>query len=258
MRFLFFSLQSSDGTCYSEESVLSNPFVINHTGSRRGDVSLQLCSPSGTCSTLLPERHRDYVNCVGYTNWPFMSVHFWGEDPVGTWQIKMSFSSSTGSAQLSSLSVQFIGINQKPINVVDKCDSACATPTGCSYGNGSQYCDSCSSGYYRNVTTLQCVRSCTPGACIIEGACVFYNGTCPVIPSSPHTLSQTDIIYIVSGGIGLIGIIIILVSLVCCCVCCCCCGSSKGREGTRRYQRLSFHDGPDVIPYMSYKEPSIV
>ena len=50
----------------------------------RGDIKVELVSPSGTKSTLLPHRKYDFINAEGYYNWPFMSLHYWGENPIGT------------------------------------------------------------------------------------------------------------------------------------------------------------------------------
>ena len=53
----------------------------------RGDIQVELVSPNGTKSILLPYRNYDFVNVEGYDSWPFMSVHYWGENPQGTWTI---------------------------------------------------------------------------------------------------------------------------------------------------------------------------
>lgn len=29
---------------------------------------------------------------MGFVNWPFTSVHFWGEDPLGAWRLVVSVS----------------------------------------------------------------------------------------------------------------------------------------------------------------------
>ena len=39
--------------------------------------------------TLLTKRPRD-VSTVGFSNWPFMSVHTWGEDPRGEWVVNIT------------------------------------------------------------------------------------------------------------------------------------------------------------------------
>ncbi|KAK3853126.1 hypothetical protein Pcinc_022851 [Petrolisthes cinctipes] len=52
----------------------------------RGNIKIQLISPSGTSSTLLFERPRD-VFSEKFDDWPFLSVHFWGEKAVGRWRL---------------------------------------------------------------------------------------------------------------------------------------------------------------------------
>jgi len=42
----------------------------------------------GTETTLLTEREQD-KSIDGFKNWPFMSVHNWGENPKGLWIIKI-------------------------------------------------------------------------------------------------------------------------------------------------------------------------
>uniref|UniRef100_UPI00398F0ACA neuroendocrine convertase 1 n=1 Tax=Pristiophorus japonicus TaxID=55135 RepID=UPI00398F0ACA len=56
---------------------------------RRGDLHITLASPSGTKTVLLAERERD-SSPNGFKNWAFMSVHTWGEDPVGTWVLSIT------------------------------------------------------------------------------------------------------------------------------------------------------------------------
>lgn len=41
---------------------------------------------TGTISQLLTARPLD-TSDAGFSNWKFMSVHFWGENPVGTWKM---------------------------------------------------------------------------------------------------------------------------------------------------------------------------
>ncbi|XP_060091637.1 neuroendocrine convertase 1 [Heteronotia binoei] len=56
--------------------------------SRRGDLHVTLTSPSGTNTVLLAERQRD-KSPNGFKDWDFMSVHTWGENPTGTWTLKI-------------------------------------------------------------------------------------------------------------------------------------------------------------------------
>uniref|UniRef100_A0A3B3B7T7 Proprotein convertase subtilisin/kexin type 6 n=1 Tax=Oryzias melastigma TaxID=30732 RepID=A0A3B3B7T7_ORYME len=54
---------------------------------RRGDLEIELISPSGTRSQLLG-RLLD-SSSEGFRNWEFMSVHFWAETPAGTWTLEV-------------------------------------------------------------------------------------------------------------------------------------------------------------------------
>lgn len=61
---------------------------ISLASSRRGDLQIHLTSPNGTRSTLLARRPHD-MSRAGFTAWPFMSVHTWGEQPFGVWQLEI-------------------------------------------------------------------------------------------------------------------------------------------------------------------------
>ncbi|KAJ7256538.1 kex protein [Mycena haematopus] len=56
---------------------------------KRGDVEVELRSPTGIRSMLAGKRAGDTATS-GYPGWTFMSVKHWGEDPVGEWTIKVS------------------------------------------------------------------------------------------------------------------------------------------------------------------------
>lgn len=55
---------------------------------RRGEVELFLTSAQGTQSKLLTKRRKDISSATSFS-WKFMSVHYWGENPSGTWSLKM-------------------------------------------------------------------------------------------------------------------------------------------------------------------------
>ncbi|VBB29339.1 unnamed protein product [Acanthocheilonema viteae] len=52
----------------------------------RGHLSISITSPKGTKTQLLSVRHKD-KSSAGFHHWPFMSVHTWGENPRGLWQL---------------------------------------------------------------------------------------------------------------------------------------------------------------------------
>ncbi|XP_036746717.1 proprotein convertase subtilisin/kexin type 4 [Manis pentadactyla] len=74
--------------CTGRSSVISSlehvQVQLSLSYSRRGDLEISLTSPMGTRSTLVAVRPFD-VSGEGYSNWTFMSTHFWDEDPQGLW-----------------------------------------------------------------------------------------------------------------------------------------------------------------------------
>ncbi|XP_054261091.1 neuroendocrine convertase 2 [Macrosteles quadrilineatus] len=67
--------------------------VITLNATRRGDVELFLTSPMGTRSMILSKRVNDDDRRDGFTKWPFMTTHTWGEYPQGTWILEVRFNS---------------------------------------------------------------------------------------------------------------------------------------------------------------------
>jgi len=65
--------------------------VVSLNSSRRGDTTLYLISPSGTQSMILSPRPKDDDPRDGFTNWPFMTTHTWGENPRGRWRLVARF-----------------------------------------------------------------------------------------------------------------------------------------------------------------------
>ena len=180
---------------YYEEDYYQDPSVVAQTGPRRGDIAIRLTSPSGTTSTLLPQRPADFVNAEGYYEWPFMSRHFWGESPRGTWTLYLSYDSSAGSVSLDEVAVILYGTTSVPKaveRIPSKCSSQCAR--GCA-AKGEAYCDSCRD--FRLPSTLRCVITCPTGQCGVSGYCVH---------CSPYRLSALAITGIAAGAIALVGL----------------------------------------------------
>ncbi|XP_039544170.1 neuroendocrine convertase 1 isoform X1 [Pimephales promelas] len=82
---------------------------------RRGDLHITLTSPSGTTTVLLAERERD-TSSNGFRNWAFMSVHSWGENPTGTWTLKITDTSGRmeNEGQIISWKLILHGTSEKP------------------------------------------------------------------------------------------------------------------------------------------------
>lgn len=138
--------------------------LIQHNDVRRGDVTIDLVSPFGTTSHLLPHRPRDFVNNEGFNYWPFMSVRHWGEFSRGQWVVNISYSPQThkrGYVLLQSLELNLFGAVEVPESVLaipKSCDEQCIGACG---GEGPFLCDVCRSA--RSAATLQCVSSCSEG-----------------------------------------------------------------------------------------------
>ena len=149
-------------------------------GSGRGDIYITLQSPSATASTLLFKRPYDNDRTNGYSNWPFMSVHFWGEDPRGTWTLVVHYDGSSGQVVLSGLSLTLFGTSSIPIAI------GLAPPT------------SCGQGLYRNASTLECMHSCD--FAVRNGYC--YDATQPETRCvrSPIPSSGTSLGLLQAGG----------------------------------------------------------
>ena len=98
----------------------------------RGSLHLVLISPMGTRSSLLLPRPKDRTD-KAFESWPFLSVHFWGEPPNGTWTLEVTAAKSNsrkpgvllnwqlilyGTADLSPLAIpQSTEINQQVNNL---------------------------------------------------------------------------------------------------------------------------------------------
>lgn len=64
--------------------------VVTVNSTRRGDLEMFLTSPMGTKSMILSKRINDDDYRDGFTKWPFMTTHTWGEYPQGTWILEVS------------------------------------------------------------------------------------------------------------------------------------------------------------------------
>ena len=129
---------------------------------KRGDIRIELTSPQETVSVLLSYRDYDRYNNIGYSSWPFMSVHHWGEYPIGQWKLSVYFRATVGFVSATIHSMALYGTTEIPAAVKSApniCHPACER--GCS-GASTQGCDVCRDN--RMNSTLECVYSCPLGA----------------------------------------------------------------------------------------------
>ena len=151
-----------------EHVVVTMTIMGGDTLSRRGDTEVLLLSPSGTISIILPLRPFDKDISEGYQSWPFMSVHFWSEDPVGNWTLLIDHL-NVGSVIVSDMTMTLYGTADVPAavgSIPKNCDPACAR--GCAAA-GPEFCDACA--ILRNAETLECITECPFGFIEQNGYC---------------------------------------------------------------------------------------
>uniref|UniRef100_A0A3Q3X320 Uncharacterized protein n=1 Tax=Mola mola TaxID=94237 RepID=A0A3Q3X320_MOLML len=158
---------------------------ITITHPRRGDLSINLTSPSGTKSQLLANRLFDH-SMEGFKNWEFMTTHCWGEKAAGDWVLEIYDSPSQLRSQkvpgkLKEWSLVLYGTSLHPyILSSDKqrstdmltpteeeeydgpCDPEC-NESGCE-GPGPHHCINCLHYFlkFKNNTRM-CVSECPSG-----------------------------------------------------------------------------------------------
>jgi len=89
--------------------------------SPRGNLMIVLTSPSGTKSTMLFPRPRDTLGS-SFDEWPFLSVHFFGESTAGTWTLEVinagsERSSRAGKGILHKWQMIWYGTENNPIRI---------------------------------------------------------------------------------------------------------------------------------------------
>ena len=177
----------------------------------RGDILIELTSPQGTTSILLPYRILD--SWPGeYYQWPFMSVHFWGEDPTGDWTLTVRNRGLSGILEVSDVQFAFYGTTSTPqviSRIPEQCDEACAR--GCAAA-GPEFCDSCRQ--LRNATTLECIEDCPEGFTIRSGYCYDPSEPEPVCTPREFKVESDAAVYL-SGINPLLAVItVVMVALL--------------------------------------------
>ncbi|XP_067943629.1 proprotein convertase subtilisin/kexin type 6-like [Watersipora subatra] len=105
--------------------------TLSLTSEKRGQLTVKLISPHGTESTLLPTRSQDTTS-TGFSNWSLMSVHFWSENPSGTWKLEISNGNRSGKVESFQLSFYGVAINPFDRNMAPPSSSyqqPCTWPT---------------------------------------------------------------------------------------------------------------------------------
>ncbi len=63
---------------------------VNLNYTIRGELEINLTSPQGTTSRLTQYRPKDnFPNETYLTNWVILTLHHWGENPSGIWELSL-------------------------------------------------------------------------------------------------------------------------------------------------------------------------
>jgi subtilisin-like proprotein convertase family protein len=80
--------------------------TVNISHAARGNLRIELTSPSGTTS-VLAETHNDFGN--DYANWMFTTVANWGENPSGSWTLRVIDGTGANTGTLNSWTLTVYG-----------------------------------------------------------------------------------------------------------------------------------------------------
>ncbi|XP_054715875.1 neuroendocrine convertase 1-like [Uloborus diversus] len=95
---------------YLEHVEVTLDIDYNH----RGALDIYLFSPSGSVSMILSRRERD-TSAIGFKNWTFLSVHFWGENPAGEWKLLVrDLTEQENKGSINSVKLTLHGTREQP------------------------------------------------------------------------------------------------------------------------------------------------
>uniref|UniRef100_H3AF55 Proprotein convertase subtilisin/kexin type 4 n=1 Tax=Latimeria chalumnae TaxID=7897 RepID=H3AF55_LATCH len=124
--------------------------------SRRGDLQISLTSPMGTTSTLVAVRPYD-LSTQGYSNWSFMSTHFWDENPQGVWTLELENKGDySNTGLLIYFELKLYGTNEDMMTRATETEVV----SDCKKYNAEGACEECKSPYY--AFGKLCITYCPP------------------------------------------------------------------------------------------------
>ncbi len=81
--------------------------TVDIAHARRGNLQIELTSPSGTRSVMMDARPSDDTS--DYDHWSMMTVHNWGESSLGTWTVKVIDTVAGTAGTLNGYKLEFFG-----------------------------------------------------------------------------------------------------------------------------------------------------
>lgn len=119
--YVSFHTDGCRGTANEVNSLEQVQVFVDIDHESRGKLEIYLKSPSGTVSMLLSPRPNDKSK-NGFANWHFTSVHFWGEEPQGRWNllIREKGENKTHKAAINEATLLLYGSREIPSHLKKK------------------------------------------------------------------------------------------------------------------------------------------
>ncbi|CAH0389779.1 unnamed protein product [Bemisia tabaci] len=176
---------------------------ITLNAQRRGDLRISLTSPHGTTSVLLAQRPHDSSR-LGFHQWPFMTVHMWGESPIGTWKLEIHNEGRIFGSEILEWNMIFYGTETspggtevslsdplKPIilpDVADGSDPDSPEPNNIGFKPGNRFRELAQRNNNQAIPSSQSSASAPKSGCVVTTAtCLecgpgyyLYDGKCSV------------------------------------------------------------------------------
>lgn len=158
----------------------------------RGSLRISLISPQGTISNLLYPRPRDNEE-ISFNTWPFLSTHFWGEKPSGSWRLVIQndgYKPAIVPGKLFSWSLVFYGTFERPMSALNESIRYFARSTSPAT---IKLNDCMQKGLLKQYDSEDCIKTCPnkQWANYDIGQCLPCNDVCDSCfgPSSDNCLS---------------------------------------------------------------------
>ncbi|BFY97114.1 hypothetical protein BsWGS_00153 [Bradybaena similaris] len=117
----------TDG-CKGQENEINSmehaQVIVDIDHEKRGNIYVEVESPSGTITPIMMEREND-ASKKGFVKWPLSSVHQWGEKPQGVWIVRVADRTNQGlRGSVKNVTLVLHGTKEQPEhmkNYVSKC-----------------------------------------------------------------------------------------------------------------------------------------
>lgn len=159
--------------------------TVSATHTWRGDLRFRLTSPDGTVSDF--QRRPDDFG-TSFSNWVFTSVAHWGEQPNGTWTLRVSDEAAVDTGSLTAWSLRIHGYlphtaptldTVSPQRIAEGAENTVITCTGTNFAAGATRVR------WNGVDLVTTVTSTTQATAVVPGVNLVTAGTATVTVATP-------------------------------------------------------------------------